>query len=613
MNINDDAGVVMTQYSKIKLTNQIVKLLVLVAVLLYICAIAMFVRENSHFIGDDFDHFDHAVYKTPSEMLLTRIDVHFVPFHKLASYFIFKVSPLNFDLALGLMIAGWLGGIALLYPVLKRLTSQRAALLIFLIVATSPAWLHVVIWWSAAVHRIPYLLLQAAACLGYLHYRESRRGIYFLLCLTMQIIALGFYVKAILFPVLFVAIEMCIGFFSKRFSREGIKLCAGMSVISALYVLWYLVSSPDVQIGYELSVVDILSIAYHYILRLGALVLFLPVDHLWAERMSLVVWGSLACWSIKRSPRSALPIIALLIILFISFALTVAGRGAIAVFPLGNMRYYSDEIFVVGIFVALAVTAHARFSARDFLPGRKSYGSWLVCLVFLCYPVAAYYALRTFDSKEFLHHRTTHDFMVQLKRSLTEAANSSEPPVILKTNFPSYIYGGLGGKKSMADILGATYPKLQWLTGVEHLEYSIYKINDDGRLENAVLPYEPDFKDDSSFIGWSDAETSHRWSDGYQAKILFSLNKNHKYEGELFIRGPVFGVQRVVVRLNGVEVADMRLEAVGDCCSWRVGFPPALLRADRLNIFEFDLPDARSPGSSDQRILAIGIQRIMIR
>ncbi|MEO4048040.1 hypothetical protein AAFN46_13220 [Pseudomonas sp. CAU 1711] len=582
-------------------------------ILLFISATVIFVRHNSHFISDDFDHFDDAISKSLGEMLATRIDVHFAPLHQLASYLLFKLSPLNFDVALGVMIAGWIGGVLLLYLVLNRLAPQRMALLVTLIAATSPAWLHILIWWSAAIHRIPYLLLQAMACFYYLRYRENRRKAEALLCLAMQVIALGFYIKAILFPVILIAVEGCLSFFNKKLSREGGGLCICMSLISAVYVAWYLLCSPTIQLNNEMDVPEVLSVAFNFVTRLGAVLLFLPIEQSWAEWVAGIFWVSLACWSIWRRPRSALPIAALLATLIISFTLAVVGRGALAGFPLASMRYYSDELFVVAIFTILIITEHIDSSTKAFSPSRKHYRSLVLLAVLICYPVGSYYASRSIFSKAYEQHRLTHDFMSELDRSLKAASIELSPRVVWPADFPAFVYGFMGARKPMTNIMEAVYPRLRWLHQPEQARGKVSEIRDDGQLEVIVLPDKPDFKDNRSFPDWSAAEKTHRWSSGYRATILFSSRPEHKYKGELIVRGPILGAQQVTIRLNGAEISTVRLDESASCCSWSVGFSPALLRGDGLNAFEFDLPDARKPGNGDQRTLAIGVQTVLIR
>lgn len=599
--------------SSLKITDRAISFLTFVMIFLFIFAMTIFIRNNSHFIGDDFDHFGDIVVKSLPELLATRIDVHFVPFHQLATYLIFHASPLNFDVALGVMVAGWIAGVALLYLVLRRLAPRHGALLIVLVIATSPAWLHILIWWSAAAHRVPYLLLQAAACLAYLRYRENHRGVDALLCLIMQVVALGFYVKAILFPFVLVAIEICLYFFSKRFSRNGVWLCIGMLLVSAFYVGWYLVFSPVVRVGNGLEAVDTIKVALHFIFRFGALLLFLPIDQLWSEWVSGIFWGTMACWSAWRSPRSMLPIAALLAILFVSFVLTVAGRGAIVSFPFAAMRYYSDELFVVGIFSALVMAAHADPSIKLISFKTKNYLTFAFVAVLALYPVGAYFSSRSVFSMAYEQHRLTHDFMVNLENSFRAESEKPSTGVVLSADFPPFIYGFLGARKPMADILGSVYPRIKWLSRPNRMIDDVYQVGDSGRLEVAVLSDSPDFKNNISFPDWSGAEETHRWSSGYHAVILFSLRPDHKYEGELLIRGPVLGVQRVTVRLNDVPIANINLSESIDCCSWSVRFSPDLLRSDGLNIFEFDLPDARKPGNGDPRILAIGVQAVQVR
>lgn len=578
-------------------------------VLVFASAMAVFVRRHSHFIADDFDHFADAIVKSLPEMLATRIDVHFVPFHQLASYLLFKLAPLNFDLALLVMLTVWLGGVALLFFALKRLIPVGLACLVAVILATSPAWLHILIWWSAAAHRLPYLLLQAAAFLAYLRYRDQQKKADGFICLVIQVLALGFYVKAILFPIIFGAIEICLTVFSRKLSRAGIKLCIGLGVISGFYVIWYVLSSTEVRIGNTLSVIDTLSIAMHFVLRLGAILLFLPVESARSEWMAGLIFGGLACWSIWRSPRSAMPIVALISLLLISFMLNAMGRGAIIAFPFAAMRYYSDEIFVVAIFVTLTLSAH--FGAKDEIFSKDKPSRVLVLLfVLVIYPIGSYLSSRTIFNKAYIQHDQTHDFVLTLKDSLQKASEATLPPTIIKANLPTFVYGFMGVRKSMADIFGVAYPKLKWVQP-EDANGNTYQIGDDGQLHPFGLSDEPRFDNDMSFPGWYQAEESHRWSRDSNATILFSRRPDHHYVGELKVSGPILGTQRVMVRLNGVFVSSITLTPTENCCEWNVNFPPALL-IDGVNTFEFELPDAHKPDSNDSRILAVGIGKLKI-
>jgi len=587
---------------------------VTVMLLAFFSAITIFIRHSSHFVADDFDHFSDVVTKPLFDILRMPIDVHFVPFHKLESFLIFTLAPLNFDVALGLMVSGWVASVFLLHRILRRLVSTRAAWLITLLIGASPVWIHTLIWWSSAAHRIPYLALQAAAILTYLRFRERQQRRDGLLCATMQILALGFYVKAILFPVILAALELCLAFQARKLSRVGLKLLAGMVAISALYVTWYLFFAPVMRISMGLGAVETLLGAIKLLLRFGGLLIFLPIDHPWSAWVSGIFWSALAGLLLWRKPSGVVPIALLAALLLVSYGLTISGRGGLMLgFPVAAMRYYVDELVVIAVFAALAIRSELSISISTSSFFRQKLALFLTLIVIIGYPVSAYFSDRTLFVKVYDGHQRTHDFMVNLSRSLKEASTLPTPPTILDADFPSFAYGFMGSRKSMAEIFGHVYPQLKWLQQAEQARGRVYQISDDGQLLLAALSDQPGFRDSVSFPDWSIAETSHRWSRDKHATILFSLTPDKQYEGKLLIKGPVLGTQRVTVWLNGTEISKVRLSETSNCCNWSVQFSPDLLRADGLNAFEFDLPDAHKPGNGDQRMLAIGIQTVQIR
>lgn len=587
---------------------------VTVMLLAFFSAITIFIRHSSHFVADDFDHFSDVIRKSLFDLLRMPIDVHFVPFHKLESFLIFTLAPLNFDIALGLMISGWIASIVLLHRILRRLVSTRAAWLITLLIGASPIWMHTLIWWSSAAHRIPYLALQAAAVLSYLRFREQQQRRDGLLCTTMQILALGFYVKAILFPVILAALELCLAFQTRKLSRTGLKLLVGMVAISALYVTWYLFFAPVMRISMELGAFETLLGAIKLLLRFGGLLIFLPIDHPWSAWVSGIFWAALAGLLLWRKPSAVVPIALLAALLLVSYGLTISGRGGLMLgFPVAAMRYYVDELIVIAVFAALAIRSEPNISISTSGSLRQRLASSLILITVIGYPISSYFSDRALFIKAYAGHQSTHDFMVNLGRSLKEASTLPTPPTILDADFPSFAYGFMGSRKSMAEILGHVYPQLKWLQQAEQARGRVYQISDDGQLRLATLSDQPDFRDSVSFPDWSIAETSHRWSRDKHATILFSLTPGKQYEGKLLIKGPVLGTQRVTIRLNGTEISNIRLSETSNCCNWSVQFSPDLLRKDGLNAFELDLPDAHKPSNGDQRILAIGIQKVEIR
>lgn len=569
---------------------------------------AIFIQQNSHFIADDFDHFTDAAVKSLPEMMLTRIDVHFVPLHKLSSYLIFKLAPLSFDLALLVMTAQWLTAMALLYLVSRRFIPTAPACLLAVVITASPVWIHVLVWWSAAAHRLPYFILQAAAILAYLRYRDRENPLMFMLCITLQVLAFGFYVKAVLFPVIFLGLEVCVAASTQRLSRAGIKLCIGLGVVSLLYTCWYLLSPDSMRVGAELTLIQTIELAIHQVLRLGAVLLFLPLDYSLSVWISMAFWGVLAYWSIWRSRKTALPIIVLLVILFISSALNVAGRGEIIAYYFGVMRYCSEEIVVIGLFLAIIISMHA--NPADNQHPVKPNARFILIGLMLLYPVASYLSSTTLFHNLYHQHVQARSYLNTLQNSLNEAAAEPAPPAILKGNFPAFVYGFLGASISMEAVMGAAYPGPRWVDLMGGIK-DLHQIDDEGRLRPLQLPDAPPFDNDLSFNDWHEAEATHRWSRGNRATIYFTPVPGKVYQGVMEIEGPVIATQRVTVYLNDQLISSLVLHAGSSCCEWNVHFSPDLLQAG-INKFVLELPDALQAGAEDKRIIAIGVRELKI-
>ena len=574
--------------------------------LLFIAATASFIARNCYFIEDDFNHIADAKSHPLLELMATPIDVHFVPLHQLLTFLVTRLAPLNFNLALGVMIVSWGAILLLVHRLLRQLTSSQAAWIITLLLGASPVWLHIFVWWSAAVHRFPYLLLQAVAFFSYLRYREHGNINYAILCTASQILALGFFTKAILFPLVLAAFELCLAFEKGRASRSGIKLCFFMAIISTVYGAWYLIFAPVLRMPSEstLGVIDTLRIAPLFLSRLGSLLLFLPIDQHWAAWISGPFWLSLATYTIWLRPRSALPIGILLALLQLSFILTLAGRGWLAAFPLAAMRYYSEEAVVIAVFTALALSK---------LPPQSEQSKWQTVtiafslLLVLSYPVATYYSDRSLFTKVYDNTQRTHDFIKKLRRSLDELAEQEPHAKIASTDLPPFAYGFLGLRMPVGNAFGQLYPGFEWIKP-ELVRGKIFHIKDNGQIEPLVLPDETGFQADLSFPDWNPAEATLRWNKDHHATLIFSTQATRTYDGILSIKGVVLGNQRLTVRLNNQDIAKTTLR--DSDTEWDIHFSPDILINNGVNAFEFEMPDAHAGG--DSRILAIGIKHFRV-
>ncbi|HLA12177.1 MAG TPA: hypothetical protein VJ023_16435 [Pyrinomonadaceae bacterium] len=98
------------------------------------------------------------------------------------------------------------------------------------------------------------------------------------------------------------------------------------------------------------------------------------------------------------------------------------------------------------------------------------------------------------------------------------------------------------------------------------------------------------------WYGWSTAEPGGRWSDSTDATIVFSLEEIRPSLLELkispYLGGDKITAQRVVVRLNGMAVADLHLNS-GDARVYPIPLPTGALK--QQNELAFEIPNATAP------------------
>lgn len=116
--------------------------------------------------------------------------------------------------------------------------------------------------------------------------------------------------------------------------------------------------------------------------------------------------------------------------------------------------------------------------------------------------------------------------------------------------------------------------------------------------------------DDAALWGWHAAEAEHRWSAGSLAKVIFQVQPDAPYEGRLKLEFGSLGNQRISVFLNRELLGDYQFD------SWHrqiaFDFDPGKLNRKGANVLEFRLPDARTPGNGDDRMLALALRHLTL-
>jgi hypothetical protein len=107
--------------------------------------------------------------------------------------------------------------------------------------------------------------------------------------------------------------------------------------------------------------------------------------------------------------------------------------------------------------------------------------------------------------------------------------------------------------------------------------------------------------------GWGAVWKGCRTSEARSVELRFRTEASGPHR--LRMMGGTFRAQRVTVRVNGVEVGELRHDG-GSLRSLEVTIPGGLLRRD--NVVRFDLPEARSPQSlglnDDPRLLGLTLE-----
>lgn len=455
--------------------------LVWASLVLFTLALALFVREHSHFIADDYDHFIQAGQLPLVQLLSTPIDVHYVPLHKLFSALILRLAPLNFDLALGVMLGFHGLSIWLLHRLLQSVSKSPVNLLIVLLYGGNPFLVHPLIWWSSGIHRFPYVLLCLVSLYAYMHYRRSGRAWHLGGSCLAFLLAFGFYSKAILIPLYVLGLELCLGAHGDRRALQRFAPGALMLLVSLGYGFWYLHfapvmeqgPTPDLLLVGEIVLLNfkvmagVLSLHQHdapgLVLNLGLLLAVL-----------LALLHSLSC-----TRRAAWVWLVLLACVALNFAMVAAsGRGQMfGRYLVLALRYYWEVTFLIALFGGLLLSLRRRRQ-----PPRVGLRHWLalgLCLVYIgtLAWVGRIHVLVQYEST----HGATARYMTRLLADL-DRLPTDRPLLVAQGDFPSHVYGSFlnffDTRLPLEKVLPLRYRQLRMVPPAE----ADYRVDEHGAL-----------------------------------------------------------------------------------------------------------------------------------
>ena len=331
----------------------------------FTCALLRYAWLHGYFYGDDYTAFLLARLGHLPEALFVPVGGQVVPLHRALAFFVWRVAPMNYALALTVLMAFHVLGIVYLYRLLTTIGASPFNKLLVSLYACYPLMGPNLVWFSAGVHRFPYVAFSLVGMYHYVLYRRDGRGRHLVVLGVSTLIALGFYPLACLIPI------YCVGFeFAERWTRRdpvdrifqsrgaGEWLVLGSLVLVTVAMgAWSQTLLDPAQRRINTDVPYVLSfLAHTWRLYANSLVgrILEPND----GRSSWLVgvgWGLFALYSVRAAPRLA--VVWAIGCFLVTVNLLILGVSDRTVFfrdlIIFEYRHYFDFTFVAVLFLGL--------------------------------------------------------------------------------------------------------------------------------------------------------------------------------------------------------------------------------------------------------------------
>jgi len=154
-----------------------------------------------------------------------------------------------------------------------------------------------------------------------------------------------------------------------------------------------------------------------------------------------------------------------------------------------------------------------------------------------------------------------------------------------------------------------------WVPGSDmSLHYAVDRLEIE-ELQDCPLATPLSFRDEAfiALDGWSKVENNFRWSEGSSASISFRLNSvNGKKKLTAQLRIHTLGKQGLRAYLNDKLISEISIDKPS--AEW-LSFPlPAdATEGDSVNTLRLEFPDAHTPNSRDNRMLAVALYSFRLK
>jgi hypothetical protein len=401
---------------------------------------ALAVRSHGALVGDDIVGFWLARTLSWPAFLITPIDVHFVPLHRLASLALYELAPMSFDASLSALLALHMLTVLGLYRILSALIGPTAAAVACCIYGMHPCVGALLVWWSSGLHRLGYAFCVVSALYSYLRWRSGGRSGWLVAFFVFAVASTGFYCKGALLPLYLIGLDVSLRACRSSPGARSVRvplLIAGI-VAGAYLVVWRLGTDPSVrgvnldpgfvgkfvELGLWMLIPSVLGVWLDprlgvYLLVFGTFfALFLAT--VWGARRAAAAW---ACMAVALAANMAL------------IGLSAAKANLYGLGVLLGDRYYFENVFLVILFAGIAAgPALQRFSASKLLslPRVRLAGAALVIAGLVALSLKSGDTFEAIRRANYASSDRARSYMGNLRASLAALPEEKRNPLVLR-------------------------------------------------------------------------------------------------------------------------------------------------------------------------------------
>jgi len=422
----------------------------LLAAVLYTGAVVMAVVQHSYFIDDDYDNFYLILHDSFWGYFFTPIDDQFVPLHRLFTYLIYVLFPLNFPVAVGVLLVLHVLGAWYVHKILQLLGESSANRVLMFLYATNVYLFVPLMWWSSGIHRFSYVLLSAMCIYYYLEYRITTRRRYLFGSFAVFLVAFFIYSKSPLIPAYLLGLDLCL-----MQKMPGPKSARRLLVLvpffaaSVMHVILYRLNMPEAFGRFTLDLQFLAAFVGRSFYYLGH-GLFTAVYHPENAVLNITIalsYLSLFTYSVvKKRANILIWVLGMGVIGLNSLLIAASPRNIFGLSNLLTHRYYFELVFLAVIFLKLILSNIPSRDALSGLPERAQrvlLSTHFQIVLILVYACLSFYNCRVLMSTpRYSRHDQVKVYMENLSAGI--AGFKADPPANLSFTegaVPEYVTG----------------------------------------------------------------------------------------------------------------------------------------------------------------------------